>query len=103
MAPAPPQGPRPTSRARVAQGPAAVALTTEAAGTASPGSRDPTRLPARLRAAILEIASRWWRRRLKLRPQPSRERGGGVTSLRRRRTNPEVRLSLVGVWGRRLC
>lgn len=31
-----------------------------------------------------------------------RERGGVVTSSRRRRTNPEVRLSLVGVRGRRL-
>jgi len=75
-------------------------MTTAAAGTASLGSRDPTRLPAPLRAAILEVASRWWRRRLKFRPPSPRERGDVVTSSRCRRTNPEVRLSPVGVRGR---
>lgn len=58
----------------------------------------PSRGPAHPRAAILEVASRWWRRRLKLRPPD--HVGGLVASSRSRRLNPEVRRPLAGVRGR---
>lgn len=58
----------------------------------------PSRGPAHARAAILEVASRWWRRRLKLRPPD--HVGGLVASSRSRRLNPEVRRPLAGVRGR---